>query len=185
MTIFFYSLLMMFSVSVRTPNIQPNPLDYEIAMGVEIGDTSKVELWAWRERESGALYIGIDGKFKLRKKRIENEIIYLNREANNILRYGSTTNLIFYKYGRVGIASIWDHGDMAGCFNLGIASKYINGNVKLYGKNDYIESAYLKIGIDFETSSWITLSPLFKYTMDRNKNEFMQGKLVFKIKRKK
>lgn len=185
MNIILYSLAIMMSLSIRTPNQQPNPIDYEVAGGIEVGDTSRLELWAWKERENGSNYIGVDGKFVLRKKRVENTVIYQNREASDILRYGSTTNYVFMNYGRIGVASIWDHGDPAGCINLGLKHKYVSGNMKLYSENDYIESANIKIGLDIETKSWLTLSPLFKYTLDRNKNEFMQGKLVFKIKRKR
>jgi len=71
-----------FSISIRSPHIEPNPIDYEITAGIKTDSFHWIQLW---ERENGSYYRGID--FEDRSKIYKNfEILskYYFKEARNI-----------------------------------------------------------------------------------------------------
>jgi len=80
----FSILYLISSLSVRTPYIQPNLLDYEIKLGVEGQDFKYSGL---NERENGRYYKGHDFKFQYKDflyKKINFETASFYKEANNI-----------------------------------------------------------------------------------------------------
>jgi len=52
----FYLFVILFSLSLRSPNVTPNPTDYEVTYG---GKTDSTELIYLYERENGVKYRGI------------------------------------------------------------------------------------------------------------------------------
>jgi len=168
---------LMLGASVRTAKLPDKPIDYEVSIGIE---NPNAQVWSFYERENGINYTGVDLSLKSSVKRIENKIFFKNRQAKNILRGGISTSLIVAKYGRIGISNVWDHYDPAATGLLGFSSKVFTAQINVYQEG--LESASLKIQKDFKLSKHISISPFYKYSIDRKKNEFMQGKVVLKLK---
>lgn len=173
-------LMLMFSVSVRTPNQLPNPYDYELAAGVQAGKYG--EAWGWYEREAGEMWTGVDLKAKYNIHAVEMSGFFQNRQAQNILRGGYSKSIVVFEYGRAGIASVWDHYDPALCARIGIDTPYFTCMTLLYEEG--VESIAASAKYDIRISEWVVLAPTARYNLDRSRNEFMQGKLVLKVGKK-
>lgn len=108
----FLPLLAFVSLSIRTPNVQPNPLDYQYSLGVEKVDQLYFNrVW---ERELGQYYIDeeywIQKKFKVGGSKILLKDKYLNITSKNI------------QYNQSELRFVYD--DMS----VGYALRYINNN---------------------------------------------------------
>lgn len=173
------ALALMFSVSVRTPKMEIHPLDYEIATGLEMGNERELEIWSWYERENGEIWTGVDGKgrYKMLLWPLEWSGGFQNRQAQSILRGDLGLNLV-YQHGRLGVKQTWDHYLPATALHIGFISKYLELGSNVYKEG--IESAYAKaqypVKMDF-----LTISPTFNYSIDRQDKRFVHGKVVFKI----
>lgn len=181
MHIILLSMALMFSVSVRTPKEQPNPLDYEVATGLEIGKKSSAEIETWYERDNGVIWTGLDTKGKLRYKRLENSAFFTHRQAQDMLRGGLASNVVVLKYGRLGVSNIWDHMEPATCGNLGLQTPYLSACVRIYEEG--MESCEATLRFPYRVSTWLTIELLGKYRRDRQDKKFMQVKAALKLER--
>lgn len=183
----FLSLLLSLGLSIRTPNVQPNPIDYEVSFGLESDFSNKgtIDGWVWYERENGFYYKGIDIVSKYYPiSFLESGVFYIDRQAQSIYRFGGNVGLIFGKFFRSGVLQVWDKKIPVFAGYLGLKSKYINGKINLYDEG--LEGGNVQIKIPIKYKSFM-VTPLYNYRIDRSKNEYMQGKLVvsylFKLKR--
>lgn len=166
------------SASFQTPSELPNPVNYEFAAGTEI--VQGLEAWTWVERENGVIYTGVDTRGSVRPwKVLKGRAAFQNRQAQDILR-GEVGADLCYGYARNGIVQIWDHCDPATALHFGIESPHMRLGTNLY--KDGLESAYAKAFYEKKVNERISLVPTFEYAIDRNKTEFMQGKVVLKFK---
>lgn len=174
------SVAITFSGSVRTPNERPNPLDYEIATGLEIGRHRNVEAWAWYERQNGQHHTGVDLSGYAGNQRLELSGSFRNRQAQDILFGDVALSMKWLKYMRTGISQTWDHGNPATCAYFGVRSPMLDAEIKTTKEGTH--SAGLRIRKEFKALKCVSVVPTFKYSVDFQKNEYMQGKIVFKIR---
>lgn len=177
-----------YGVSVRTPNITPNDLDYEISFGLEkkfrdaliLIPVIESDLWLWYERENGKIYKGADGDLTIKMDIFEDNIFGTYREAQDIERVGLSTGLRVYFFS-FGSGITWDHDQPVWIGYSKISNKYLTFNMNFYKEG--IESASLNLKKEYSITKYISLIPMVKYSIDRKKKEFIQSKIVLKIKK--
>ena len=168
--------------SVRTPNVQPNPFDYEISAGVEIGD-NLLKAWTWHERQDGIMWTGVDARATFGNDAVESVFFFQNRQAQGILRGGTKLKTIFAKYGRIGGGLIIDHNVPVLTGHIGAQSKAVRAGIDLYAEG--VESGSIDIQKALRASKWLEVVPMAKYQRDRAGNEFYQAKINLKFSKGK
>jgi len=178
--IYLFSVVM--SLSVQSPNEAGNPADFEIAAGYEWEYTGQAvdhgaELWAWRERESGSRYYGIDSKGRMRPfwPWLEIDGSYVDRTAQDILRGSVGLSGVLWYVVRLGVCNTWDHGDYAFAGHIGYRTEHIQAGLYLYREG--LESGYANLKMDVVLNPWLKLVPSTSYTIDRQKNQAYSVKL--------
>jgi len=143
-----------FSFSVRTPNVQPNPLDYEFAVNAskEKGNITYFIKKDW-ERELGEEYVDTQVDLTIRKKSFYTGIKYVDKQSK------------FYQYEQ---ARIGFHSDI---FKAGLAftKDGTMGNFtfnKILKKDTFEYKIYLDFSTDFDKEIWDIKSEVRKYLTD-------------------
>lgn len=181
---FLLPIVLVTSVSVRSPNVQPNPFDYEIKFAIQKSDMFYVSR-EW-ERELGKEYV--DEEYWTQKK-IGNFSIkerFLNKTNRN-LKYNQIDARYNYKGFSVGYALKHIEQELKPTHNLVIGVKIKDKNI------DWLFFSFrLKSGLDFATNFGrldvstnteltfkllqnVDLSVLYKYE-SIGKNKFYQYK---------
>ena len=140
-----------FSFSVRTPNVQPNPMDYEFAVKAskEKGNITYFIKKDW-ERELGEEYVDTQVDLTIRKKSFYTGIKYVDKQSK------------FYQYEQ---ARIGFHSDI---FKAGLAFT-IDGTMgnftfnKILKKDTFEYKIYLDFSTDFDKEIWDIKSEARKY----------------------
>ena len=142
------------SFSVRTPNVTPNPLDYELAAKIskEEGKLTYFLKRDW-ERELGEEYVDTQVDLTIRKKSFYTGIKYVDKQSK------------FYQYEQ---ARIGFHSDI---FKAGLAFT-IDGTMgnftfnKILKKDTFEYKIYLDFSTDFDKEIWDIKSEVRKYLTD-------------------
>ena len=162
---FLIPLAFFISFSVRTPNIQPNPFDFEIRGGCS---NENYEIWALWERENGNYYIG--HKEILTYKFVEFENFY--KEAKDINAQSLKFFGSLFKF-RAGISLTWDKwADMRPCLYLA----YKPANVGFELESSGLNNNNFKFWLEHTIKS---CSLRFEYNLVNGKEDFW-FKTVFK-----
>lgn len=169
-----FPLLLSFSLSMRSPNIAPNPMDYQIAFATQKADTAyaAVEI----ERENGINYFDKETWLVKRFGRISVKERYLEKESRNIkfnqidCRYNHQNLSAGYGLKHIGEALTPTHNIVAGWrsktinYDFIIAQLSARSSVDIaYNFNRLDVSTYNEA--KFRLNAWenISLSMLFKY----------------------
>ena len=143
-----------FSFSVRTSNIQPNPMDYEFAVKAskEKGNITYFIKKDW-ERELGEEYVDTQVDLTIRKKSFYTGIKYVDKQSK------------FYQYGQARIGLSTD------IFKVGLAFT-VDGTMgnftfnKILKKDTFEYKIYLDFSTDFDKEIWDIKSEVRKYLTD-------------------
>ena len=143
------------SFSVRTPNVQPNPMDYEFAVKAS-KEAGKFQYFVKRdwERELGEQYIDTQFEVTQKLKPYYVGIKYIDKQSKD------------YKYSqaRIGLSSDILDGGIA---ITGDGSTMANMTLKKILKKDTFEyKIYIDFSSDLKTEIWDIKSEARKYLND-------------------
>ena len=154
------SSILSLSVSVRAPNDDTKPYDYEFMTKIENTEGSFTYLYKkdW-ERELGEQYIDNVGKFKYKSPHNAYcGVDWVDKNTKDI--HYTTYNLGFYSdYGfSIGIATKSDDNEMAKMANFGFGRKFkkddLEYNINISIKSDLDENNIFNVKSDVK--KWIT-----------------------------
>ena len=167
-------LILSTSVSIRSPNIEPNPFDYEIAFKVQKADTAYMDIEF--ERENGKDYLDKEtwllkrfGKFSVKER-------YLEKESRDIkfnqldCRYNHRHLSLGYGLKHVGSALSPSHNLVVGWQSKSINYDVVIAQLSAQSRVD-VTSDFNRFDIStynearFRLNAWenISLSMLLKY----------------------
>lgn len=175
------TIAFMAGLSIQSPNVKPNPFNYEVSGGVEYSYINHSgEYWGWYERENGEEYIGIDITQKYQPWRyMELSGDVMIRGAQDIEKASVSVAGVVLKFGRVGLSGSWDHWEVEPTAFIGVVSKYLNGRADFYRKG--FESATVSAKLDFRLGLRTALVPTAMYSIDRSGSDYYGAKLSLKV----
>jgi len=177
-------LLMSFSLSMRSPNVAPNPMDYQIAYSIQKADTVYLELEF--ERENGLEYFDKEtwlikriGDFSIKER-------YLEKQSRGI-RFNSIDTRYNVKSWSIGYCLKHVEEELKPTHNLivGWKSKSINYDfiVAQLTANSFIDMSTnfnspvaisTNNNMTFRLNAWenVSISMLFKYEKLNNDYDY-------------
>lgn len=177
-------LLMSFSLSMRSPNVAPNPMDYQIAYSIQKADTVYLELEF--ERENGLEYFDKEtwlikriGDFSIKER-------YLEKQSRGI-RFNSIDTRYNVKSWSIGYCLKHVEEELKPTHNLiaGWKSKSINYDfiVAQLTANSFIDistnfnspvAISTNNNMTFRLNAWenVSISMLFKYEKLNNDYDY-------------
>ena len=186
----FTGLSMLWSVSVRTAKVQPNPSDYEYAFALHNPKICYISME--NERENGVLYIDTEawveyyrGNFYTKERFVE--------KASKGIKYNQWTAGIKYKYFILGYALRHTGKKLIPSHNLTVGLNFVDNQMNLFGVNwkliskvefvtgfkDINLSSHNEVGFDFLTN--LGISAIHKFELVEDK-KFIQYKLMVSFK---
>ena len=170
------------SFSLRTPNLQPNPMDWEIRIGAEKSENWIYKLEGIWEKENGKQYKGLEALgywYGIYGKEYYREVVGINSQELQIIlpltaKWWTRYILIGGGYSMVN----WRNGKWV--MSLGIGNnKFISllYTTNLKGKHLLDATAQYKI---WEISHFSIVPKLIYHFIDEK--EFMQGKIYLEYK---